>query len=272
MTPKAVSLQSQVQAILSIAKSCLSESGPFDPATASGSFRISGPDRLTMPVMLPLLESLRRAASGISVELVNTGRETALARLDEDRIDISLGWYEAPPPRFNASFLFTDSLTCIARSAHPIMKVKEPLTFESVLSYPHLSISAADEPREVFDAILARRGLHRDVGVRIPNFSAAAALLKDSELVGIFARRIADSLARGSGLTVRGLPTDIAAFDHYLVWHKRNDEDPRHLWLREQIVATVANIPGRLIGNTGRLAEPFVAGKLLHHKSGDIGA
>lgn len=240
LTPKAVALKPQLQAMLSMAESCLSESGPFDPATATGSFRISGPDRLTMPAMLPLLRSLRRAAPGISVELVNTGRETAFMRLDEDKIDISVGWYEAAPPRFNASFLFTDYLTCIAHSTHPIMRTKEPLTLESALSFPHLVISAADEPREAFDAILARRGLRRDIGVRLPNFAAAGTLLEDGQLVGFFARRIADLLAQESNLTVRSLPTDIEAFDHYMVWHRRHDQDPRHNWLRQQVLTAFA--------------------------------
>jgi len=241
LTPKAVSLQPQVREMLAIAQEFLAKPGPFDPATATGSFRISGPDRLTMPVMLPLLKSLRRTAPGVSLELVNTGRETALLRLDEDRIDVSVGWYEAPPPRFNASLLFTDYLRCVAHSAHPIMKTNGPLTFESVLSYPHLVISAADEPREAFDAILSRRRLNREVGVRLPNFAAAAGLLQESELVGVFARRIADSLAREPGLSARSLPTDIATFDHYLVWHRRHDEDPRHEWLRDQVHAAFAD-------------------------------
>lgn len=139
LTPKAVELQDQVQTILNMTQDCLLPQRPFEPSTASGRFRISAPDRLSLPVMLPFLKFLRRAA--------------------------------------------------------------------------------------------------RQVAISVSNFSTVASLLRDSDMIGIYAQRVADVLAEDTGLISLRLPSDIEKFDHYLVWHNRYDADPRHQWLRDQIMA-----------------------------------
>lgn len=241
LTPRAVVLQRQVEEILALTEDSLSNPMQFDPATATDHFRLSAPDRLILPVMLPLLNTIRAEAPGTTIEIINTGRDEALIRLDDDRSDISIGWFEGRPPRCNASFLFTDYMTCVSRTDHPIMKQKEPLSLESVLSYPNLVISSVNDPREAFDTMLVRRGLRRNIAISLSNYDAVSPILKESDLVGVFAQRIAGFLARENGLTARRLPPEIAAFDHYMVWHKRYEEDPRHRWLQEKI-ATIADV------------------------------
>lgn len=242
-TPRAIALQDQVQTILGMTQECLSPHQIFDPSMATGGFRISAPDRLSLPVMLPLLKSLQRAAPGISVDLVNADREQALNGLDDDELDIAIGWFDQAPARFNTSHLFTDSLSCVCREDHPIIKQKTPITLETLRSYSHLIVSTLSSRTAAFDEILALRESKRRVAISVSNFSTVPAMLKDSDLIGVYSERIANVLAEDTDLCAMRLPDDIEKFDHYLVWHIRYDNDPRHRWLRDQIIAAEGQQP-----------------------------
>lgn len=238
LTPKAIALQSQVQAILGMTQKCLAPQQAFDPATAAGHIRMSAPDRLTLPVMLPLLKTLRRTAPGISIDLIHADREHALNGLDEDKLDVSIGWIDTPAARFNSSFLFSDFLTYVCRKDHPLARQKSHVTVEQILSFPQLTVSGASNRKAAFDDILTRRGLQRQVAISVSNFSTVASLLREGDLIGVYAGRVAAVLAASPDICAFQLPADIAKFDHYLVWHSRHDNDPRHQWLRDQVVAT----------------------------------
>lgn len=238
LTPRAIALQGQVQSILGMTQECLSQSTAFDPSTTTGRIRLSAPDRLTMPVMLPLIQTLRKAAPGLALELVHADRQHALDNLDEDQVDIAIGWIDRVPPRFRTAFLFADFLTYVCRKEHPITRGSKPADLEEILSYPQLAVTGASNRRTAFDDILAQRGIQRRVAVSVSNFSTVTPLLQDSDLIGVYAGRVAEVLAKGTGLSAFRLPTDFAAFDHYLIWHGRHDGDPRHQWLRDQITAS----------------------------------
>lgn len=238
LTPKAIALQDQVRGILGMTQDCLSHSRSFDPSTATGTIRMSAPDRLSLPVILPLLQTLRAQAPGISIDVTQADRAHALNGLDDDRLDVAIGWFDAPPPRFNAAFLFTDYLTYVCREDHPVTRLKTPVSLEEILSLPQLAVSGSNNRKTAFDDILARRGIQRRAAVSVSNFSTVTSLLRDSDLVGVYAGRVAEFLAEGTGLSAFRLPTDFAKFEHYLVWHSRCDHDPRHQWLRDQIEAS----------------------------------
>ena len=61
-TPKARALEPQVREALRAAGDCFDSPSTFDPESATGLFRIGAPDRLGLPVAVPLMKELRRTA------------------------------------------------------------------------------------------------------------------------------------------------------------------------------------------------------------------
>lgn len=245
-TPKARALEPQIREVLRTAGECFDAEPAFDPASAGGLFRIGAPDRLGLPVAVPLIKELRRTAPGIEIDLITADRENALTLVDEDRIDVAVGWFERPPTRFRATLVFRDRLVCLVRADHPLCRPDgddngddngdgAPAGIDGVLSWPHLVVSSAGDRKAGFDDMLARIGIRRHAAISVTNFTTVPDLLSDSDLVGVFTTRIAALLARRSGLAVVALPAEISALDHYMVWHGRNDASPRHAWLRDRI-------------------------------------
>ena len=216
-------------------ETALADREPFDPATASGRFRLGAPDRLGLPVILPFFQSLRALAPNTTLHLIATDRESALPLLDADELDIVFGWIDRAPPRFTVLRMFRESFVCLCRKGHPILGSGPSLDLPEILSYPHLVVSVAADSKAAFDFALARMGRERDIAVLVPHFLMVPGLLKDGDLIGIYTRRMAERLARDFDLVARPIAAAIEPLDQYMIWHKRHDTDSRHLWFRQQM-------------------------------------
>jgi DNA-binding transcriptional LysR family regulator len=190
---------------------------------------------LSLPVLLPFMRKLRTVAPSVSVNLRTTDREQALSLLEADAIDLAVGWFDRPPPRLNSTLLFQESLVCVCRIDHPIADIVGGANLAQILSFPHLVVSSAGDGKAAFDAILARIGEQRRAAISVTNFTMVPHILNDSNLVGIFTQRIAKYIAREFGLTTVPVPIEVEQLSHFLVWHKRFENDPGHVWIREEL-------------------------------------
>ena len=240
LTARAEAIRQPLKEMMQLAEICLSESAAFDPAMADGVCRVAMPDRLGLPVLPPLLDRLRARAPGMSLHVITADRDQAVALLDDDRIDLALASPEDLPSHIRAETLFDDELVCLCRRGHPILRAAAGFDLEALLSFPHLVVSASGGRTAIFDSLLAQRGLTRRPLVSVSSFSAVPQLLERTDMIGVFARRIAGVFADGFALAVRPLPMRLAPLPHVMLWHARSDRDPRHAWLRDQIRDTCA--------------------------------
>jgi DNA-binding transcriptional LysR family regulator len=243
LTPRAEAMRGPLREALLLVESCLAEEPSFDPGKASGVFRLSTPDRLSLALMPPLLARLRRHAPGMALQVMTADRQHALELLEADRTDLALGWLDEKPGHLQAEFMMDESLFCVFRRDHPIVRRK--FDMKSVLSYPHLVVSASGTGRAIFDDLLARHGLRRHALVAVMNFTVVPQLLRSSEMIGVFTRLAADVFRQSFDLVTRPVPLDVGKISTDMVWHVRYDRDKRHAWLRRQIKAVYADLARR---------------------------
>lgn len=236
LTPKARKLEEHARAVIHLTEAALSGSEEFDPANASGEFRIGAPDRLGLPVILPLFQSLHALTPDTSLHLMTTDREKALSLLDTDQLDLVFGWIDDPPARFDSSLMFRERFACLCRKDHPILSSGGSLDLPVILSFPHLVVSVAADNKAAFDFVLARMGEERDTAILVPHFLMVPNLLKENHLIGVYTERIAGRLARDFDLIARPLSPEVEPLDQYMVWHRRYEADRRHRWFREQMM------------------------------------
>ena len=108
---------------------------------------------------------------------------------------------------------------------------------ETVLSFPHLVVSATGQRTAVFDDLLLRRGLKRRALVTVTNFTAVPELLRRSDMIGVFTKLAADVFEKSFTLVKRPVPVDVGSIATNMVWHVRYNRDSKHAWLRQQIKA-----------------------------------
>lgn len=235
LTTKARLLEEQVHEIVRSTDKCLAVSEEFDPQSVSGRCRLGAPDRLSLPLILPLLTTLGARAPNIALDVIPTDREQSLTMLDTGHLDIAIGWFANVPIRFTATMLFQEDFVCLCRQGHPILAIDEPIEISTILSYPHLVVSAVGDRKAIFDLMLARIGQQRDAKISVSNFSIVPNILRESDMIGVFTERVSNALAIEFNLATLPVPLGIEPLDHYMAWHNRNNADQQQKWIREQI-------------------------------------
>jgi DNA-binding transcriptional LysR family regulator len=87
-------------------------------------------------------------------------------------------------------------------------------------------------PSGYVDAVLAEKGLKRNVAVTVGHFLMAPMLVDASDLVATEPRRLFTPLACRLPLRLFPPPIDIPLFRVVQTWHSRHDADSGHQWLR----------------------------------------
>jgi len=237
LTPRAEALRAPLREVMAIVETSVLKATHFDPRLASDVLRISAPDRLTLAVVPSLAARLQRLAPQMSLDVITADRSQALALLNEDRTDLLLGWSDELPSHLKAELLHRERLFCVMRRGHPLSKARRRLSVDALLSFPHVVVSATGGRTQIFDDLLATRGLHRRALVTVSNFTAIPRLLKDGDMVGVFTNLAARALVSSFGLNMRAIPIEFGTVATHMVWQVRNERNSAHAWLREQVKA-----------------------------------
>ena len=235
LTPRAEAIRQTLRNTLLALEGDIFDEASFDPAVASGVYRVSMPDRLTLAVVPPLLDRLQQLAPNMALQVRTADRQQALDLLDEDTVDLALGWLDEKPRHLHAEFLLDEDLYCVFRGGHPILKQK--FNIKTVLSYPHLIVSATGRRNAIFDDLMSRHKLKRHALVAVTNFTAVPNMLARSDMIGVFTKLASEVFETSFGLVKRRVPLDIGKIATNMVWHVRSSKDRKHMWLRQQIKA-----------------------------------
>ena len=242
LTPRAAAIREPLRDAIALVEGCLSDDAGFNPGRATGVLRLSTPDRLTLALVPPLLTRMREFAPNMTLQVLTADRTQALDLIDQDRTDLALGWLDQKPTHLNAEMLMEEALFCVFRRNHPILKRGTRFDMARVLSFPHLVVSATGQRVAIFDDLLARHGLSRHALVAVTNFTAVPDLLQRSDMIGVFTSLAANVFRKSFELVTRPVPGDVGKISTNMVWHVRNDRDPKHVWLREQIKAVYRSL------------------------------
>jgi DNA-binding transcriptional LysR family regulator len=235
LTPRAEAIRIPLREAIAQIERCLGDRQKFDPAAATGLYRISAPDRLSLSIVPSLFERLQRFAPNMSLHVITADRKQAMDLLDRDETDLALAWYDEMPPHLSSERLHEEALFCVFRPGHPLAKSKKRFDIAAVLSYPHIVVSATGRRSAVFDELLARRKLRRHPLVSVSNFTAVPHLLTRSDMVGVFTQLASDVFEKSFGLAKRPVPLNVGKITTNMIWHVRNNNDGKHAWLRQQI-------------------------------------
>jgi LysR family transcriptional regulator, mexEF-oprN operon transcriptional activator len=233
LTPRAEAIRGPLREIMTLIDEKIIRETTFDPGLATGVYRLSMPDRLALAVIPPLAARLAKMAPAMDLHLVTADRGQAVHLLEDDRADLALGWFDEKPRNINSEFLGNEELYCVFRKGHPIARSKASL--KSILSFPHLIVSATGGRGAIFDDLLARHNLKRRAHVSVSNYTAVPHLLKHSDMIAVLTKLASDVLERSYGLRKQRVPFEFSKIATNMIWHSRNERDGRQAWMRKQI-------------------------------------
>ncbi|BEV14581.1 LysR family transcriptional regulator [Herbaspirillum sp. DW155] len=144
--------------------------------------RILMPDYPAQVVAHALYQELATAAPSLDLEFQTwLGDADATARLERGQTDLVLG-SAAPSGQVRGREVLQERCVAVMRRDHP---AAHSLTLARWLSYPHLQIACHDTLNRMIDEQIAMQGLRRRIGMVIPNFLMAPALLQGSDLIAV---------------------------------------------------------------------------------------
>jgi DNA-binding transcriptional LysR family regulator len=235
LTPRAETLREPLREIVALIDERILQEASFDPGLAKGVYRIGMPDRLALAVMPPLMERLTEKAPLIDLHIVTVDRHNAIDLLEQDKIDVALGWFDDKPRTLNSEFLADEDLYCIYRKGHPLSRSKRKVDIKSILSFPHLIVSATGDRRAIFDGFLERYDLERQAHVSVSNYTVVPHLLEHTNMIAVFTKLAADVFERSFGMIKCRVPFKFGKISTKMLWHARSERDSKQAWLRLQL-------------------------------------
>jgi DNA-binding transcriptional LysR family regulator len=245
-TPRALAIQSRLHELVDQARALMELGRDLDLSTLDRTFTLRANDTVIALLAPALLDRTRTAAPGIRLRFMAEGEED-LAPLRDGRIDLDLGMISHSGPEIRTTALYHERLVGVMAADNPLAKRK--LTLERLVSVPHVTVSRRGRPSGAFDTALAERGLTRTVAVVVPTFTSAAHIVLNSNLVGLLPERYARQVI---GARMFPIGIDLPPITMSQAWHLRQDNDPAHQWLREQVQSVLSADGGRGIPSPQR--------------------
>lgn len=255
LTPRAEALATPLRSGLVTVHRALSQRPQFDPSTARRGFRMTSPDLFDALVLPSMLERIRADAPGVDLAVmpsITVGESLQTGELD---VAVLPRFHEAgttaaaPAPGLVRRTLFRDRFACLLRADHPALQTargrRKTLSLPAYLKLSHAMVSPSGTGRGPVDRALERQGAHRRIGLRLPSFTVALAVIARSDLALTAPSGLARLASPTPGVAVYAPPLQLPEHSIDLVWHERFTHDPGHQWLRTLITDAAQSQMGR---------------------------
>lgn len=230
-SPRAMELRDSVSQLVHAAEAALSPANKLDLAHLDRTFTFRASEGFVENFGPRLLALVSREAPGVRLHFLHKLDKTS-GPLRDGSVDLETGVVDrAIGPEVRAQALFRDRYVGVVRAGHPLGKGK--ITPSRYATAAHVHVSRRDNEKSHVDDALARLGLKREIATTVGGYSAALALVRDSDLVATVHERHTGVLF--TGMYSFALPMPVPQFAVSLLWHPRLDGDPAHRWLRGRV-------------------------------------
>ncbi|WP_292221814.1 LysR family transcriptional regulator [Mesorhizobium sp.] len=232
-TEKALDLADPIRAALRQIQDALGGFGQFSPERSGRIFRIATTDHIAATLMPRLMPVLRSAAPRVSIVLRSLHRQEIVDCLEKGSIDLAITILPDAPTTIKRASLFHVNWISIVSAEHP--EIRDALTLELFLKYPHLLVTHVGDLKGYIDRLLDDRGLKRTVAMSLPYALAVPAIIAETDMICTLSANVI-RLTNWPRVRSFPLPFDYFGYQETLLWHRRNDSDPGHAWLRRMLI------------------------------------
>ncbi|RMQ47244.1 hypothetical protein ALQ04_01549 [Pseudomonas cichorii] len=233
LTARAQALVRPLEAALSSLNGLLGEPG-FDPASATGRFRLSLSDYAARTVLPSVMRRVRAEAPGIQLAISQASREAMVVQLADGELDLALGIFPDVPRDILVEDLFADHFVSVADQA--ALPSSGELSLTDWLSRPHVMLALRPDANDEIEKALSTQGLQRNIALALPHWSAAIEMIQGTDLLLTIANRAITGIERFPDLRCFKPPLALQTIAYQQAWHARKDANPALKWLRQCFV------------------------------------
>ena len=240
LTPRGLSLVEPVREALLRIQATLGTQPTFDPATVERSFSVIVRDHIVPRILPGVLRRLLTEAPKVQCAVEELSH-TSLSRLEHGDSDLcvmidnpQLFGLKAFPEWLRVVELKSVRWVCVVCRDHPY--IGEELTEELYLSMPHVLSKPQGPGISMLE--LMQRFSKVELNVRVTTQSPFELpfIVPGTTLIATVPESVATRLAPLLPIRILTPPHEIPDSREILVWHKRNEADPGHDWLRSLFI------------------------------------
>jgi len=222
----------------------------FDPRTDTRRFTLAMADATAAVLMPPLVHALDLARSGVELSVLPLHSRDPRPMLEQGQADLALGFFPevaaAIPADGEAGVIRLDRLydceyVCVMRGDHTLAGAAA-VSLDDYCAARHLRVSFAGRRRGFVDEALARLGRERRVAIVVNNFSVAARLVHQSDLLTVLPRSFVPASGLAGELATLALPMTLPRIEVALLWHRKTEQEPAQRWLRATLKQAVQGL------------------------------
>jgi DNA-binding transcriptional LysR family regulator len=236
-TPRAEQLATPIRIALDGLQQSL-EPVQFEPSKATRTFHIAVDNYSAIVLVAPIAARIAGMAPGVTLDFRPSGTLDILQLLDRSELDLAIGPSGVQGERFSLKRLLQDQFVVVHRKGHPAARTEEFST-EKLGTLSHLEISSAQFGTDFAEADLGKAKLAFRSAMRAP-FLSAAQILATSDLVSVLPLHVAKNMTRSHDIVFRRLSRSPKPIEAAMIWPRRLDNQPAHIWLRD-VISDVAN-------------------------------
>lgn len=232
VTPTAASMRiyPQFVAALNAIDGVFLQTEPFDPGTATSTFRVGLSDAGEVTVLPPLAEAVTAAAPGTSIEVAPLDIDIVERQLTHGELDAFVSSAGFDSRLISRDVLFGERYVVLVAGDHP--RIGDTVSAAGLDAEPHVAVvgvTGHHEPARV----------QRDRGVRVrvqvSRFTAVPHLVARTDAVAIIPRYIAEGFTDGGHLRWVDLPWPMAPIDVCLHARHPHSRSGEQAWFVETV-------------------------------------
>jgi DNA-binding transcriptional LysR family regulator len=235
-TPRAHSIVDVARPHLQQLQEDLLKGDRFDAASSTRPFTLAVSDVAEMAFFPSIVEHFHTHAPKCPVSTVSVPDAQLAEGLEKGDIDLAAGYFPTLAARnFRQRRLSRHGFACLMRAGHPLWKNR--LTVSGFLAAEHVVVHSESRSLEVLERFLERRKMRRKIGVYTSHVLSVPFIVMESQLVATLPFAVVTRFTSLTSQVVAALPPFDVEYELKLHWHRRFDNDPRSLWLRDQLAA-----------------------------------
>ena len=246
LSPRGLSLVEPVREALLRIQATLGTQPTFDPGTVRRAFTLIVSADASLRVMPAVFRRLSREAPGITCHVEHFS-ETTLSRLEYGDADLYLGLNSL---RLFGLRAFPDTLRMmdirpvrwVAVVAQDNPAVDDSITEAQYMALPHVFGWPSGHTLPLEEMVRRLTAADIDVKATTQGLLEIPFLLGGTQLVATLPEHLANMLAKLAPVKVLPLPFETPETREVVIWHKRNEPDPGHAWLRDVLIGAAKEV------------------------------
>ena len=230
-TQKTENIISDIQNALSLMQQSVNEPDTFDPKLSNRNFKLSLGDVSEGRVLPYIMNEIDKNAPFVSMGSYAYSRSDQVHALATHNLDFVVDPIIPASEEINSYKVFEDDFVAMYRDDHPLGKIDE-VSVDDILAQRHLHVSNRKRGLHLIDVELDKIGYRREIALRCQHFLIAPRIIRSTDLVLMGTR----SFAKSHNLQFIEIPTEIPSIEYHLIWHKSDEGDGGHLWMKDLII------------------------------------